>query len=414
MKGGLIFSLNKKINEGRLRKRYFRDFPVFNFRFSFTLLFLLIQSAVFSQSWKNYLFTEEIKEKYAEDSSIANVQQLILEAMNTGNYELSLQFYDKIFAKPSLSAYNDSLLSSGSFSREEAKTAFLALTDQHRVTLLSDAYFFPAPRYFLKSSLPELWKQGYRYLGLEGLYADSLAGTKLLTDSLGFYMPEKNYRELVQTALDLGFVIFSYDDLNAPSWDERLERQVQKAETFLSKHTEGKILFFCNTYHLDEHQDDSLITSIASLLCHKSGIDPLTVNQSFVTGRSDKNLESSLIREIQYPVCLKKDGEIFGGLDSLKRTDMIIFQPEWKTIVASAARQADNFTIPHKRIIDYPVFLMAFQKEPFEKGGFPFILKEVKSKEDNTSFYLPKGEYTFLFLYKDRELFHTLNVVKTK
>gem|GEM_PF-7027184 len=414
MKGGLNFSLNRRINGGKLQKGYFRSCPIFNFQFSVILLFLLTQSAVFSQSWKNYLFTEEIKEKYAEDSSVANVQRLILDAMNTGNYELSLQLYDKVFPRPSLSAYNDSLLSSDSFSREDAKTAFLALTAQHQVTLLSDAYFLPAQRYFLKNTLPELWKQGYRYLGLEGLYADTIAGKILLTDSLGFYMPERNYRELVQAALDLGFVIFSYDDLTASSWDERLERQVQKAEAFLGKHTEGKTLFFCNTYHLDEYQNDSLITSIAGLLCQKLAIDPLTVNQSFITGRSVGNLESQLIKEIKSPVCLKKDGEIFGGFDSLKIADMIIFHPEWKTIVASAAQPADNFTIPHKRIIDYPVFLMAFQKESFEKDGFPFILREVKSKEDNTSFYLPKGEYTFLFLYKDRELFHTLNVVKTK
>lgn len=401
------------MDERRLRKGYFCNFSVVNFQFSI-LLFLLTQSTVFSQSWKNYLFTEEIQEKYIEDSSTANIQQLVLEAMNTGNYELSLQLYDKIFQRPSLSPYNDSLLSSDLYSREDAKTAFLALTDQHRITLLSDAYFLPAQRYFLKSALPDLWKQGYRYLGMEGLYADSLSGNKLLTDSLGFYMREKNYRELVQAALDIGFVIFSYDDLTASSWEERLERQVQKADTFLSKHADGKMLFFSNSYHLDEHQNDSLITSIAAWLHKKRNIDPLTVNQSFVTERSEEMLESKLIREIQYPVCLKKDGEIFGGFDSLKIADMIIFQPEWKMITAVAAQQVDNFTIPHKRIIDYPVFLMVFQKELFEKNGFPFILKEVRSKEDNTSFYLPKGAYTFLFLYKDRELFHTLNVVKTK
>lgn len=416
MKDGLSFSLRREINRETLRNRYVRNVPVFSLQVSILFLFLLIQPAVFSQSWKHYLFTEEIQEKYAEDSNVANVQQLILEAMNTGNYELSLQLYDKIFPRPSLSAYNDSLLSSDSFSKEDAKTVFLALTDLHQVTLLSDAYFLPSQRCFLKSVLPELWKQGYRYLGLEGLYADTIAGKTLLTDSLSFYMFEKNYRELVQTALDLGFILFSFDDLAASSWNERLERQVQKAATFLSRHPEGKTLFFCNTSHLDEYQDDSLmtITSIASFLCQKADMNPLTVNQSFITERSEEELESRLIREIQHPVCLKKDEEIFGGFGSRKIADMIVFLPEWKVLLGLADQQTANFTVPHKRIIDYPVFLMAFEKETFEKGGFPFTLKEVKSKEDNTSFYLPKGTYTFLFLYRDRELFHTLNVIKTK
>ncbi len=90
-----------------------------------------------------------------------------------------------------------------------------------------------------------------------------------------------------------------------------------------------------------------------------------------------------------------------------------IIVPHWQTFQQEPTI-TPNFSIPHKRFISYPAFLMVFPKNDFTDNSLPIAIKEIRTKEDKTSFYLSKGEYIFLFLYRDREVYHTLNVNITK
>lgn len=87
--------------------------------------------------------------------------------------------------------------------------------------------------------------------------------------------------------------------------------------------------------------------------------------------------------------------------------------PPWQTF-QQEPMITPNFSIPHKRFVYYPAFLMVFPKNDFTDNSLPIAIKEIRTKDDNTSFYLSKGEYIFLFLYRDREVYHTLNVNITK
>lgn len=88
--------------------------------------------------------------------------------------------------------------------------------------------------------------------------------------------------------------------------------------------------------------------------------------------------------------------------------------PNWTAFQQDLSVNKPNFSIPHKRFVYYPAFLMVFPKNDFTDNSLPIAIKEIRTKNDNTSFYLPKGEYIFLFLYRDREVYHTLNVNITK
>ncbi len=379
------------------------------FRF-FILCIISLPHFLFSQEWKEYVFSEEMTERYAEDSSASNAYQFAFESTFIEEYTNALAWYDKVFPQRFISNYQDSILQT--YDKVPATETLLNRTKDQKIILFSDAIQLPTNRYFLTSILPELWKQGYRNLGLEGLSVDTLKGSQTLKDTMGRYLRESYFHHLVTTALDLGFTLFSYDD-NATDYNLKTTNQSQHAINFINNHPNQKTILLCDARHLQEEPRDSTITTIASLLCEAENY-PFTVHLTAVVERSSDSLESTVLKAIEQPVYLKTDTSEFRGWSRIPMANMILVMPKWKNYKKVIDNNTPNFTIPHKRFITYPALLMVYTKESSENEGLPFMIKEIHSENDNPTFYLSKGDYTFLFLYEDREVYHRLNVKMTK
>lgn len=376
----------------------------------FILFSVFIPQFLFSQEWKEYVFSEEMTERYSEDSSASNAYQFVFESTFIQEYQEALVWYDEVYPQRFISEYQDSVLLS--YELSPAKEALLHRTKDQQIILISDAIQLPTNRYFLTSILPELWEQGYRCLGLEGLSIDTLIGTQVLTDSMGHYLREPYFHALASTALNLGFTLFSYDDASY-DYKEKTNHQSQNVVNFMNAHQDQKTILLCDERHLQEEPRDSTLTTIASLLCAQNNY-PFTVHLTLAVERSNDSLEPAILKTLKEPVYLKTDTSEFRGWSNVPMANMVVMMPKWSHYNDVITQPAPNFTIPHKRFIDYPSLLLVYTKEIHDAGGLPFQIKQIQSAEDTPAFYLPKGDYTFLFLYEDREVYHTLNVKMTE
>src|SRR5690606_35024517 len=133
----------------------------------------------------------------------------------------ALKWYDIVYPYSFLTPYQDSVLSS--FDRVPAKDTLLTRTQQFPVVLFSDAVHTVNQRAFLTTLLSDLKHQGFTCLALPDLKKDTLFTT--LSDSLGTFLREKEYRELVTTALDLDFRLLSLYDSTALTYHDKINAE---------------------------------------------------------------------------------------------------------------------------------------------------------------------------------------------
>jgi hypothetical protein len=157
-----------------------------------------------------------------------------------------------------------------------ATAEVLRQTAATSLALFNENHVQPKGRYWVRSLLPALYQQGFRYLALEALGDDAdLPRRGYPTLGSGFYLREPQLANLVREALALGFTLVPYDTMA----DDREQGQAQNLwRRSLGQDPHAKVVVLAGFGHIDERVGSG--KSMARWLHELSGLNPLTINQT--------------------------------------------------------------------------------------------------------------------------------------
>lgn len=282
-----------------------------------------------------YKSSKQIQQDYLNDS--APKYQFAAWAYSfIGDYQKALKVYDKSGEiEPTYSDQN--VLAS--YKARSATDYVIEQSRKESIIIINEAHHQPVHRVFTESLLDGLYKNGYRYLGLETLAEDSLLNIRkwpLVND--GYYSREPQYGNMIRKALEIGFTLFCYEALNDPEGREIGE--AKNIKKILDKDNKAKILIHCGFGHLLEDYNAEPLRMAGALkkLC---GINPYSIDQVDWTERSSLEYESRYYQFTQtgYPAVfidsagnpynLRKDSSLVDLKIAHPRTQYISKRPSW-------------------------------------------------------------------------------------
>jgi len=222
-----------------------------------------------------------------------------------------------------------------------AVETLLAKADSAQVLILNEAHHDPAGRAFLQRLLPGLQKLGYRHMGLEAL---SQADTTLNhfgfpTVQSGFYIQEPQFAATLRTALELGFTLFPYEStveckptMDAPPrycQNQRDRIQGEQIAKYLSAHPGEKVVILCGYQHVEEKSSRGWI-KMAEQVRMQTGIDPLTVDQVYLSGNQPNLWYQALLetQTVENAVVLHDQRGTWLPPSRRGFTDLMVYHPE--------------------------------------------------------------------------------------
>ena len=332
-----------------------------------------------------------------------------------GKYRQALETYEL-----TLDFGLDSITSSDSieFVKFKPANAFEYLSERtkhEQLVIISEAHQKPQHRIFTANLLQTLYRNGFRYLGIECLMNNWDDTTKFLMDTAlnergyplnnftsGTYTREPRMAHMIRKAIDIGFELFSYER-NRRDGTERDLQQAQNVERFMRANPEGKVALHCGWYHAVESPKRKRRNDywLAYLLKQKTGIDPLTIYQDGLSerGTSVQNPYYNLIKATEVSVLVHPDGQIFNGFDKEDHFDIMIYhpptqyhlnRPHWLTDLEN--HHPYNIRKHDLSGLSFPIIVRALSsKESLD--ATPYDIIELADAEDDTPLILPKGDY---------------------
>jgi hypothetical protein len=166
--------------------------------------------------------------------------------------------------------------------------------DSVQVIMINEAHHIPQHRAFTIELLGALRKKGFTYFAAEALGNDpGLAERGYPTEKTGTYFAEPLCGDMVRTALHLGYKIVPYEP--EPGSGDREGEQAANIARILQADPRAKILVHAGYSHIEELP---LLGKrwMASRFKEMAGIDPLTVNQDWMTEQIEPKNEAAAYR----------------------------------------------------------------------------------------------------------------------
>jgi hypothetical protein len=207
--------------------------------------------------------------------------------------------------------------------------AFTAIRDKARTTsivIINESHERSEHRGFISEVARELRPLGYDTLAIETL-SNSPPGTPeryqptflrqpglpYLVDQDGFYLSEAGFGRLGRAAKRLGYHLIGYEpNEDGPprqlSREEQIavreEGQARNLASFLTDHPASKLLIHVGYSHAAEVPQADGVIWMAARLKQKTGIDPLTIDQTKCRGGGDTlRLSAVAVTRFGYPRC---------------------------------------------------------------------------------------------------------------
>ena len=185
-------------------------------------------------------------------------------------------------AKKIALSVNDSLYFE-KFKPTNAKDYIINRSKKERVIIINEAHNNSRHRVFTTSLLKDLYKNGYRYLGVEAL-EDTLINKRKFPnlESGSLYLHESQYSNLIKEALDLGFTLFNYEYTYVKGKTGK-DREIEQAENIakmMALHPNDKFLIHCGYDHVNEGIPGikSWEKAMAGRLSDRTGVNPFTID----------------------------------------------------------------------------------------------------------------------------------------
>lgn len=213
-----------------------------------------------------------------------------------GNHLEALKYWDRSYRRRA-EAQQDELPEIRS---QDAVLYIVNRSSDHRVIMVNERHHVSNDRLLTLSLLEPLYHHGYRYLAVEAMWpGDEINQRGYPTKNTGYYVNDVVFAEMLRVALSLGYEIVGYEieehqKNKADSRSEQSRRDYWQARNLidrtLGKDSEAKVLVHCGWGHLQE-QTARNWQPMAYFVREITGIDPLTVDQTRLSERSEIGFE---------------------------------------------------------------------------------------------------------------------------
>ncbi len=389
------------------------------YKIKITALLLFLTCGAFAQTdFKNNVYrrTSKVIEKDFPKINPFKDQQLVhskllfsvYELQCIGAYKNSLSKYE-LAGAPHFSFFdsvNNYKTASGYYPLD-AKKYILEKAKNNPLIILNENHDQPLHRIFAASLLKELYDEGFRYFAVEALTSDSSLNRKqkpALND--GYYTAEPQFANLLKLAAEIGYTFVAYE-----ATDRELKRRdyyeaLHIKEKTLDKDPVAKVFIYCGFEHNDESIVADSLSMMAAWLKVITGIDPLTIDQAFLTEGSNRDCEHtsySFLQADESAVFIdKKDSSTsFVPFDKTTKCDVYVYHPRSvfknnrPTWFATNGKQ--EFFLNNKDVhIVYPLLVMAYETCENANVNIPTDAIELKNANSITPLFLKKGSYKLL------------------
>lgn len=357
-----------------------------------------------------------------------------------GNYDSALYYFDQPYQQH-LNQQNDKG-TDAAFAKDNyfrnALTALPKKLEPQRVVMLNEAHHIPAHRAFAINLLDELYRQGFRHIAIETLSAKDTAQLnkrRYPVQESGTYQKEPLFGELMRQALKKGFNLIAYESEVACEPMEgkgdyycsnfRDSVQAQNLARWVKKNPDKKLFVYAGFSHIYESSDTEW-TRMAEFFKRFTAIDPLTIDQQYMTEHAIPQLEdpryrtATDIKNIQTPMVayvedtvwshsnkvditvfhpryLNKSGSLPHYQIKYKRPDFYMLHNKRRPILISKDPKASRFSnelLP----ANTSMIMVFYQKE--EGNRIPADVVELKKDQSEAILYLYPGAYEVIYLNK--------------
>jgi hypothetical protein len=211
------------------------------------------------------------------------------------------------------------------------------LAKHRRLVMINEWHLDASTRYLTLALLPKLYKDGFRYLAVEGLFEDgkdfshrgyAVAGT-------GYYTQEPIYAALLARAVKLGYMLVRYD-ISSSTQQGREDAQAEAIyKATFAVDPDARVLVHAGVDHIDEKVGDfgPHVQPMAMRLHAISGINPLTVDQTILRSQlagQGSHLYQMLVKTYTPTlptILVDAQGKPWSARPGM--TDVSVLAPEW-------------------------------------------------------------------------------------
>lgn len=352
---------------------------------------------------KNYVKTEEIDYFSEAESSFKNKGYADYLTAKNKLENLIMTYGDTMLPNELLKSYRSFLGESVKYDDspnvdiDELTKISVSISDiikrikDHQVVMFNESHLSPRCRLLINLLLPQLYKEGFRVLALEGMSEDEKRINKEGFPNIesGFYTREPNMANLIRTAKKNGYNIIGYED-----FENTKDRDLAQAQNLIkkSKIIKGdnvKIIVLAGGGHINE-SDEENNRSMAKYFKNLTDIDPFTVNQV-------KFLTTDVANDSIFIV----DNQEYEGYDLYLSNNLI----SKRILVGDNAVYKTHHFLTKKNdkgkhsviyVYDYDEYLL-------DKSAIPLYVSYSENKE-KISIDFQKGKYIFINREKDGDI----------
>lgn len=357
-----------------------------------------------------YLFTSEIEENLKNSTEPWKYQAAAGSYAEKGSYFKALSTWDRAMPAPEKNYTKQEIDSvRKNYSLFQALPYITEQAKHREIVIINEAHHSAQHRFFTKELLKELYKQGYRHLGLEALgngkWLDKdLNQRKYPIQKTGFYTKDPQFGNLIREALKLGYKLFPYEVTGEANGKEREIRQAKNIADYMEKHSGEKVLIHCGFDHVLEGKHDYWEKAMAQKVKEFTGNDPLTIDQVYYSEKSQAKKAHPLMKALEAKtasVIINANGAAISYKRGAAWSDIAVMHPISKVLNNRAGwlftngNQLVELPIKHHKL-SYPVMVLAYNNdEPIEEA-VPVDIVELKEETDRAILALPKGTFNIV------------------
>lgn len=298
---------------------------------------------------------------------------------------------------------------------------------QNRITIINEEHHNPRHRVFTRSLLKELYNSGYTHLGLETLYNGQKGGTPMANGSRildekdlylndrkypiiksGVYSQEPQMANLIRQALEIGFIVFSYEKTGVGSGYPREIGQAKNIKAVMDKNPNAKILIHCGASH--GHEGVGLFgpggKAMAGWLKELTGIDPLTIDQMKYSEKNKLENNPPIYNALNLEnssVLIDSSGNPMQFIQNDAYADFAVIHPPTKYF---NSRPSWLFQYGVKNVemdlsfidIDFPAMILAFNEGENIENALPIDIVDANDNKTSINLALSSGQYNIVVI----------------
>lgn len=357
-----------------------------------------------------YKSSSEVQDKVAKDTVPWKYQLSASDYATKGDYKNALIQWDlamgtreKNFTETQMDSINLK------YSKVKAADYIIEQAKKNQVVIINEAHHNSFHRVFTKSLLQKLFDNGYKNLGLEALgngeYLDStLNSRKYPILKTGHYIKDPQFGNLVRDALEIGYNLFAYENMEKGSGKPREIEQAKNIERVMNSKPDEKFLIHCGFDHALEGTYKSWGKAMAGRLTEYTGINPLTINQVVYSEKSKPKFNHPLLKAFnikESSIIIDKNNIPLKYERGDAWTDIVVFHPNTEYVdnrpnwLFENGNKNISITLTDIKI-EFPVMVLAFKKGEDINLAVPYDITEVESKTKNCNLGLKNGIYVIV------------------